>query len=95
MGRCCCWFQIKKRGAIPLMNMATRNQHWGKSGTKKWKHHRHLLERKKGQMVINDHSEWSIHHNFAEIHNEVYSAMKTAGEAEKLLEPLWVDEKQQ
>jgi hypothetical protein len=57
--------------------------------------HSHLLEKKKGHKFLKDQSKWSIHCNFVQMYNKVYDAMVKAGVAEKLVEPMWVDDTQQ
>jgi hypothetical protein len=51
--------------------------------------------KKKGHKFSKDHSEWSIHRNFVQMYDKLYEAMETAGVAEKLSEPMCVNEKQQ
>jgi hypothetical protein len=85
-----------KRGWKPFdekgEKKAVLGQKWYKNF---WKRHSHLLERKKGHKFSKDRAEWSIYRNFVQMYDEVYEAMEHAGVAQKLPEPMWVDEKQQ
>jgi hypothetical protein len=84
------------RGWIPVDEQGNKKPILGKKWYNNfWKRHSHLLERKKGHKFSKDCSEWSIHRNFIQMYDEVYEAMETAGVAEKLSEPMWVNEKQQ
>jgi hypothetical protein len=86
----------KKRGWNPLDENGEKKPILGPKWYKNfWKRNSHLLERKKGHKFSKDRSEWSIHRNFVQMYDEVYEAMVKAGVAEKLSEPMWVDEKQQ
>jgi hypothetical protein len=85
-----------KRGWNPFdekgEKKAVLGQKWYKNF---WKRHSHLLERKKGHKFSKDRAEWSIYHNFVQMYDEVYEAMEHAGVAQKLPEPMWVDENQE
>jgi hypothetical protein len=79
-----------KRGWNPIDEQGNNKPALAKKWYKNfWKHHSHLLEKKKGHKFSKDCSEWSIHRN------KVYDAMEKAAMAEKLLKPMWVKEKQQ
>ena len=76
--------------------MATTSQYWAKSGINIFgSDTATCLKKKKGHKFSKDRSEWSIHRNFVQMYEEVYDAMVKAGVAEKLAEPMWVDDKQQ
>ncbi len=85
----------KKRGWNPVDENSQKKPILGPKWYKNfWKRHSHLLEKKKGHKFSKDRAEWSIHRNFVQMYDEVYDAMERAGVAEKLCEPMWVDEKQ-
>ena len=54
-----------------------------------------LTGKEERAQVFKDRAEWSIYRNFIQMYDEVYEAMEHAGVAQKLPEPMWVDEKQQ
>ena len=41
------------------------------------------------------HSEWSVHRNFLQMYDEVYTAMETAGVAVRLPDAVWVNKSQE
>ncbi len=85
-----------KRGWNPMDENGNKKPVLGQKWYKNfWKRHSHLLEKKKGHKFSKDRSKWSIHRNFVQMYDEVHDAMVKAGVAEKLVEPIWVDNKQQ
>jgi hypothetical protein len=86
----------RNRGWNPIDENGNRKPVLGQKWYKNfWQRHSHLLEKKRGHKFSKDRSEWSVHRNFVQMYNEVYDAMVKAGVAEKLVEPMWVDETQQ
>ncbi len=82
-------------GGTPLTKTVTASQCWAKSGIKTFGRDIAICSKKRGHKFSKDRSEWSVHRNFVQIYDEVYDAMVKAGVAEKLVEPMWVDETQQ
>jgi len=52
----------------------------------------HLIVCKRGQKFAMDRDTWSTYHNFVDMYNGVYGGMEEARVAEKLNEPMWLDE---
>ena len=56
------------------------------------KRNKHRLVSKRGQKYSLDRQNWTTYHNFLHMYEHTYEEMVSAGVAECLTEPLWVDE---
>ena len=68
----------------------------GTVGYKYWrglmKRNKHRLVSKRGQKYSLDRQNWTTYHNFLHMYEHTYDEMVSAGVAESLTEPIWMDE---
>ena len=68
----------------------------GTVGYKYWrglmKRNKHRLVSKRGQKYSLDRQNWTTYHNFLHMYEHTYDEMVSAGVAECLTEPMWMDE---